>query len=67
MHTDGSDEYEVLALKNSFPARDISKVEANFDRLVPTNKKTGNPTCPPQVRRAKHIGKDILTRAQVTS
>jgi len=31
-----------------------------FDKLANKKKDTGNPSCPPEVRRAKHIARDIL-------
>ena len=44
------------------PERDQDSLKSKFDKLVNTKKKTGDPTCPPQVRRAKHIARDIMNK-----
>ena len=44
------------------PERDQDSLKSKFDKLVNTKKKTGDPTCPPLVRRAKHIARDIMNK-----
>ncbi len=45
--------------------REQDALKQKFDFLANTQKKTGDPSCPPHVRRAKHIARAILGRAQV--
>lgn len=45
--------------------RDADAVRRKFMKLKNTLKPTGHPTCPPHVRRAKHIWTDIEGRASV--
>jgi len=45
--------------------RDADAVRRKFMKLKNTRKPTGHPTCPPHVRRAKHIWADIEGRASV--
>lgn len=43
--------------------RDQDSLKKKFDKLAATKKSTGDPTCPPDVRRAKQIARDINGRA----
>lgn len=40
----------------------MESLKPKIDRLANTKKPTGDPSCPPLVRRATHIARDILTR-----
>ena len=54
-------------MERGYPQRDAEMVKQKFDRLSNTNKSTWDPTCPPNVRRAKTIARAILARAQAGS
>lgn len=43
--------------------RDQDSLKEKFDKLAATKKSTGDPTFPPDVRRAKQIARDINGRA----
>lgn len=49
------------------PVRDIDSLRTKFDNLAKTKKPTGDPSCPPNVRRAKHIARDILGKVNAIS
>lgn len=49
------------------PQRDISAIRGKFDRLANTKKPTGDPSCPPAVRRAKLIARDMLGKVNAFS
>ncbi|CDF33018.1 unnamed protein product [Chondrus crispus] len=55
------------AKANERPVRDGDSLKHKFDKLANTKKKTGDPSCPPHVRRAKHIARDILNKCAATS
>ena len=61
------EDYRKWAVANEMPTRDQVMMKQKFDRLAKTNKQTGDPTCPPHVRRAKHIARSILARAQAVT
>ena len=56
--------YNSWALANELPTRKHESLKMKFDKLLNTNKSTGDPLCPTAVRRSKGIGKDILGKAQ---
>eukprot|EP00171_Calliarthron_tuberculosum_P001334 IDg1334t1 len=58
------EEYAKWATEKEYNQRDSAILKQNFDRLSNVNKRTGDPTCPPKVRRAKRIARAILGRAQ---
>ena len=43
--------------------RDLDSLKCKFDKLANMKKPTGDPSCPEDVRRAKHIARDIFNRA----
>ena len=47
---------------NCRPARDFESLRNKFDKLANAKKKTGDPSCPPNDRRAKHISRAIQTK-----
>lgn len=51
--------YKEWALSVGRPVRDVKSLRAKFDKLCSVNKPTGDPTCPPDVRRSKRILKVI--------
>lgn len=57
------DEYKELAVFRGVLESDSEMPEQKFDRLVNENNRTGDPTCPPNVRRAKIISRSIHGRA----
>lgn len=61
------EEYGIWARENEYSERDYTTLKTKFDRLANMNKRTGNPTIPAEVRRAKHIAKAIHARAQAAS
>ena len=54
--------YNEWTEKAERPVRDQMSLKSKFDKLVNTRKKTGDPSCPASVRRAKHIARDILNK-----
>eukprot|EP00171_Calliarthron_tuberculosum_P023636 IDg23636t1 len=59
--------YNEWAQAEGVPLREDSMLKQKFDRLAHTNKSTGNPSCPPDVRRAKRIARGILAKAQAVA
>lgn len=57
-------EYSVIHHR---PHRDVESVKMKFDRLASTKKPTGDPSCPPNVRRAKLIARSILGKVNAIS
>lgn len=57
------EEYKQWAFKVGYLERDANIMKQNFDRIPNENKKTGKPSCPPHIRRAKYIARAILDRA----
>lgn len=49
------------------PQRDVESVKMKFDRLANVKKPTGDPSCPPNVRRAEHIARSILGKVNAIS
>ena len=69
VHSLGSNDWALVhkkfsewASSNEPPLRDQDPLKMKFDQLANTKKKTGDPSCPPHVRRAKHIARDILNK-----
>jgi len=60
MWAEVASEYALWAETSGRPPRDQDSLKGKFDKLANTKKDTGNPSCPPEVRRAKHISRDIL-------
>ena len=62
----GPEEWEVVATlhKHEFPNkdRDRDSLRRKFLQFANSKKETGNPDCPPQIRRAKKILRDIVAR-----
>ena len=45
------------------PERDQESLKSKFDKLANTKESTGDPSCPPDVRRAKHASREIQANA----
>ena len=65
----GSNHWAQVAAKfsewsaaNERPVRDQDSLKNKFDKLANAKKKTGNPSCPPDVSRAKHIARNIQNK-----
>lgn len=56
-------EFRQWAAAHGRMCRDVDSLKKKFDKLANMKKKTGDPSCPPEVRRAKHIARSILSRA----
>ena len=54
--------YKEWAESGERPVRDQMSLKSKFDKLANTKKRTGDPSCPSSVRRAKHIARDILKK-----
>ena len=52
--------YINWAIESGWHLRDGDVLKQNFDKLANTHKKTGDPTFPPLIRKAKLIPRDIL-------
>ena len=61
------EKYNTWTEANGLPKRDDTMLKQKFDRLANTNKSTGDPTCPTEVRRAKRIARSILGKAQAVA
>lgn len=59
--------YNEWAIDSAVPCRDDAMLKQKYDRLANTSKSTGNPTCPPEVRKANRIARNILAQAQATA
>lgn len=57
-------EYSEWAKENAYSTRDAAMVKQKFDPLANENRPTGDPNCPPSVRRAKRFARAIIGRAQ---
>ncbi|KAK9483529.1 hypothetical protein V1527DRAFT_472946, partial [Lipomyces starkeyi] len=53
------DAYEDYCLENGTPSRDVGAIRRKFNSLVNFPKPTGDPTCPPDIKRAKEISRMI--------
>ncbi|KAK9373635.1 uncharacterized protein V1513DRAFT_402750 [Lipomyces chichibuensis] len=53
------DIYEEYCIENGRASRDVAALRRKFNQLVNLPKPTGDPTCPPDVRRAKEISRAI--------
>jgi len=51
--------------ERSFPGRDVASLRRKFRSLYSVRIPTGDPTCPPNVRRAKLALREINTRADI--
>ncbi|CDF39445.1 unnamed protein product [Chondrus crispus] len=65
----GSNHWAIVARKfrkwaedNERPEREFESLRNKFDKLCNSKKKTGNPSCPDPVRRAKGIGRAIQNK-----
>ena len=67
MWADVAERYVDWAVLKGFPVRDQDALKQKFDRLANTQKSTGDPLCPPAVRKAKQIAHAILGRASADS
>lgn len=56
-----------LQLAPYFPERDDEAIRNKFKALKNTRKPTGDPECPPHVREAKYIQRDIEARMSVAN
>lgn len=70
----GANEWSLVAAKFEMYATEVGRVpremeslKLKFDRLSNTKKPTGDPSCPPHVRRAKRIARDILSRVNAVA
>lgn len=59
--------FNTYAMLENRPQRDITAIRGKFDRLANTKKPTGDPSCPPAVRRAKLIAREILGKVNAFS
>jgi len=59
-------DFSKWAIANDRPSRDPSSLKSKFDKMVKFRKPTGNPTCPPAIRRAKTIARSLLAKACAT-
>jgi len=64
---DVTSRYSRWAAQNGHPARDHDSLMDKFRKLSYTKKPTGDPLCPADVRKAKHLAQDILAKAQAVS
>lgn len=55
-------EFEEWAKENGRPIRDATSLKAKFDRFAAVKKPTGDPSCPPNVRRAKQLAREIMSK-----
>lgn len=62
-----SSRFNSYAAEHQRPMRDTESVKGKFDRLANTKKPTGDPSCPANVRRAKHIARNILALVNAVS
>ncbi|KAK9371499.1 uncharacterized protein V1513DRAFT_38763 [Lipomyces chichibuensis] len=53
------DAYEDYCLENGRASRDVGAIHRKFNSLVNFPKPTGDPTCPPDIKRAKEISRMI--------
>ncbi|KAI0666350.1 hypothetical protein C8Q78DRAFT_995032 [Trametes maxima] len=51
--------YNAYASSSGRPKRDVQSLRTKYYKLVNAKKPTGDPECPPHVREAKHIDRDI--------
>lgn len=65
----GANQWAIVATKfsawaqaNSRPLCDHDSLKNKFDKLANAKKKTGDPSCPSPVRKAKHISRDIQNK-----
>lgn len=61
------EEYTSQGTVSKRSLRDEDSLKAKFNKLYNTKKSTGDPTFPPNVRRAKHIAKAVLSCAAAAS
>ena len=54
--------FKKWAEVNGRPARDFESLRNKFDKLANAKRKTADPSCPPSVRRAKHISSTIQAK-----
>ena len=57
--------FEEWALENERPTREQDYLKTQFNKMVNTKKKTGDPMCPPLVRRAKYIARNVARKVRV--
>lgn len=57
-----AEQYREWAAANDGTPRDQDSLESEFDKMNYTMKRTADPTCPANVRRAKRLGKAILKK-----
>ena len=62
-----SSRYNDWAATSGRPLREQTSLKIKFDKLCSSKKPTGDPSCPPEVRRAKHISREILARCNAVS
>eukprot|EP00171_Calliarthron_tuberculosum_P004866 IDg4866t1 len=55
-------DFNNWATANIRPNRKSSSLKSKFDRMASTKKPTGDPSCPSDVCRAKHVARDMLER-----
>ena len=65
----GSNHWAIVATRfrewsvdNERPERELDSLRNKFDKLANSKKKTGNPSCPEPVRRAKRIARAIQNK-----
>lgn len=65
----GANHYRIVvqklnewAVENERPEREFDSLRCKFDKLSNAKKKTVDPSCPPLVRRAKHIARNIQAK-----
>ena len=60
-------DYRVWANETGYLERDCELFKQRFDRMAKEKKQTGNPSCPAYIKKAKHVPRNILGRANAVS
>ncbi|CAD6936273.1 unnamed protein product, partial [Tilletia caries] len=60
-------DYVLRATSKGKPPRTAASLKKKFDNLCKSVKPTGDPTCPPEVRKAKRLRRDIESEHAVES
>ncbi|KAK9371799.1 uncharacterized protein V1513DRAFT_454428 [Lipomyces chichibuensis] len=58
--------YKDYYLENGRASRDIGAIRRKFNSLVNFSKPTGDPTCPPDIKRAKEISRMINESVEIS-
>lgn len=55
-----SDMYNARLAPTDRHKRDMDFIKVKFDKMTSVKNTTGDPSCPPRVRRSKYIAREIL-------